>query len=131
MALCEDYDAVDKAFSRLVRVGRYEDAIALLETIPDAVAKQMCFDKLGGIAGGIVMEQIGDILVTKDRAMYERVLAGNGDHSPYAVLYMECEDPDNEDDGEIHGLERLIDFISDQHPLKKYYEQKYGFDVPT
>ncbi len=94
---------------------RFEEAINLLKKITDSELRiQVCYNVLIGFAISIAIKEYGGVVVLEDKDKYERAKIGLEDLPPYAILYKDTDD-------NIQGLEDMLDFVPEYHPIKQYY----------
>ena len=109
-----------KRFHALVNEGYYKGAISILERIKDKQTQiYTCFMALAAEGVKRAIEEHGAVHVLRDKEEFERAKIGLEDVSPYAVLHVDGLD----NEGDVEGLEEMLDFVPDDNPLKQYYQE--------
>lgn len=111
-------EAVRDRFDFLMEQECYGDATLLLRgaDLSGAARADFCFGALVDLALPRAVREFGKVVTYESHADYEMAKLGMRDVSPYAALYVD-------EDENVHGLGDLFFLISDDNPLKKYYEE--------
>lgn len=112
---CEN---ISKMLSELIVHEKYAEAINILNSIKDEQKRrEECFAQLAVLGMERAIEEYGEVTVLDDKEKYERAIAGMEDIPPHAVIYR---NPKTDD---MDGLERMVDFVPEDNPLKQYWRK--------
>lgn len=113
--MTEDY--ITERLESFVARGLYDQAVQLIRVIRNSEWRiELCRSALADDAIDRAIGEYGGVVVLEDEDKYKRAKIGMEDLSPHAVLY-------RDENGELHGIEDMIDFIPEDNPLKQLYRE--------
>ena len=100
----------------LVAKGDFEGAVELIKGLGDfSLRWEMCVRGVIHVGFLKAEEELGEIVILKDREEYEKSKRGMGKYPPDGVLLSE------EDGNIVEGISTIVEFVSENNPLMKSF----------
>jgi len=116
MKMPAEISELENRIFQLIDEEDYGGVIQILDNIEE-IEKRKEFCGLAIAITGLkkVMDEYGEVAVTKDREAYERGRMEIGEFSPYQIFF--------EDEEGMFNVKEILDFIPEDNSLKLYYKE--------